>query len=355
MIGDKKINKDLDEFLDSMTEASLKMDFHTFDKTVSWYAYDPLIAKSWTKRILRMIDDSRKAGLTSRQLAKLVPNPSELRCKMLFDLWTSKYADVSSEDRLKIFDYYNAVLKALTREDPYAFAKNIVHSDEEVASVLKQMKPASPVVAKSLGRAVITCYNLGYALYSDMNPSLVYENYGPYDVSGKYGAGRILAVKEFGNLRPVDLWPETSGITCDKFLIGYVYRDVEMTMDAVSHAVYTGDLINSLEHYCLMVDGASCTIEELPRLVEPIEAAAVKVFRLFQALDLEKRKEKYYFQKAYFYKRICERLGQDWRPDKEILDEAKDRRLYQLALPEDSPEQTKLFRQTLDPRTEFKI
>jgi hypothetical protein len=44
-------NQEIDKFLDAAVESCCKMDFRAFENTVSWDVYDPLIAKSWTKRI----------------------------------------------------------------------------------------------------------------------------------------------------------------------------------------------------------------------------------------------------------------------------------------------------------------
>lgn len=347
--------REINKFLDAAAEACCKMDFRTFGETVSWFAYDPLIAKSWTKRILKMIDDCREAGLSSKETADLFPNMSELRFKMILDLWMTKYADISRGERKKIFDFYSRLLMTRCLEDPYAHFKNIIHTRKEIEKLLTEVRSANPKIAKNLGRLVSACYHLGHAMYSDMYPSVVYENYGPYDVSKKFGSGHMMAIKEFGNLRCKELWPESIILPCDFIRIIYIYRNVKMTVDAASHAVYQGDLINDLKYFGLKVDRRRYPEKDLEKISEAIEKMAILIFQKFQSFDFETRKEKYYFFKAYVYKKIYEKLGQDWRPSKEIINEARGKYLYQINWPKEKEKQKELVRKTLDPRIDFKV
>lgn len=346
-------NKEVETYLSAITEACFQMDFKTFDDTIVWFAYDPLAAKSWTKRMLAMIDNCQKAQLAPQDITRLFPSMSQLRNMMLFDLWMSKYAQAAAEDRKKIFTFYAGVLNEACLEDPHAFEfKNVIHTDHELDSMLSGVKPATPEIAKTLGRLLNACYHFGHAAYSDMNPSIVYENYGPYDVSDQYGPGHIAVVKEFNNLRPVELWPNTAALPCKDIKVVCVYKDVKVTIDNISHVVYEGDLINNLKHFRLIIDGVDFPIERLDEIIALIEMQAGTIFQEFQGLDFEARKEKYFHQKAYAYKDIYERLGQDWRPHLEILAEAKGKPLCDVNWPDNKDEQKKLFKQIADPRVD---
>lgn len=348
-----KHKNEVDNWLDAAVGACCIMDFRTFGETVAWFAYDPLIAKSWTKRILKMISDCKKAKLNPKETAILFPTMSQLRCMMIFDLWMSKYANTSRQERIKIFNFYNSLLKAGSLEDPHAVSKNIIHSKKEINDFLLKVTPGTPSIAKVLGRLVNACYHLGHAMYSDMNPSVVYENYGPYDVSNVYGPNHIVAIKEFGNLKATELWPESGMLPCNFIQIIYVYKDIKMTVDTCSHAIYEGNLISGLKYFSLKIDSKDYLVDKLDKTSEAIEKLTTQIFQKFQALDLENKKEKYYFMKAYVYKKIYERLEQDWRPSEEILAEARGKKLLHLNWPEDKNKQKEIVRKILDPRIEF--
>lgn len=345
--------QEMERALASFEKSIAAMDVRTFADVASWDQYDPLIAKAWTRRMLWMIDALAARRATPREVAALFPNMSELRVKFAFDLWMAKYAGAPQAEREKIAHFYLDLLNAFCVEDPYAMAKNVIHTPAEVEELLKRVRPASPDIARALGRLVSACYHFGFAAYSDMYPSIVYDNYGPYDVRGRFGPGHILAVKVFGNLRCPDLWPETADIPWMHVNILAVYRGVTMAVDSCSHAVYQGDLIRGLTHFSLHVDGVEFPPERIPEVRAVLERHAGDIFTKFQALPLEEKKVVYYHQKTYVYKKIFEFLGKDWRPSEEILAEARGKPLYRAAWPADEGEQRRLMRQILDPAAEF--
>lgn len=340
--------KEVEQAMDSFCKSWTDMDFNTFS-TVSWFTYDPLIANSWTKRLLRMIRDLEKKQISSKKVAGLFPNMSTMRVQMGFDMWTAKYANITAKERLEIAKFYIDGLNAYCLEDPYALQKNIIHSALEINDLLKNVGTANPSAAKKLGRLINACYHLGHAAYSDMYPDIVYDNYGPYDVSDKYGPNHIVAIKDFGNLQFSELWPEYDNLPWMHINIVNVYKNITMRVDAASHVIYEGDLINNLQSFRLKVDGKTVAIEEVDKISEQIEQKAIKLFNTFQAYDVEERKKKYYHQKAYVYKNVYDFLDQKWQPDEEILAEAKDKPLYQAKWPETKAAEIELIKKIFDP------
>lgn len=343
---------DVDEFLNAFTDACCQMDFRTFDASVSWFRYDPLIAKSWIKRLLKMIDDCKNTGLASAETARLFTNTSDLRNKMIFDLWMTRYAGVSLTERMKIFNFYCDLLYAVCIEDPLAKEKNVIHTHEQIKNLLSDVKIATPDIARKLGRLVSACYHASHAMYSDMNPSNVYDNYLSYDVAGIYGSNHTVVIKEFSNLRPKELWPEAVGLCGDKIEIVCVYENVNSKIDSISHVTYEGDTIVGLKFFSIKLDGQDLPVEKITEVSEQIEKLSVSVFQQFKQLDLEQTKRLYYHQKAYGYKKIHERLGQDWKPSAEVLQEAAGWSLHTVNWPEDKEEQKRFFRRMLDPRVD---
>lgn len=355
MIKKTQIDKDIDEFLDIVTKAWCTMDFQTFSDTGNWSTFDPLIANSWTRRILKMINDCKKAGLEYREIAGLFPNVSQIRIIMGFDLWMASYSNATTGEKIKIFNFYSSVLKSYCLEDPYCESKNIIHSQKEIDDFLSKTKKATPSIAKTLGRAVNACYHLSQAMYSDMHPCITYDNYGPYDVSKKYGIGHTLVIKMFKNLKAPELWPETNELSCKIIQIACVYKNMKIIINASSHIIYEGEVINNLKYFSLKVDEKDYSIEKLDKISEMIEKMAVSIFQKFKSLNLEEKKKKYYFTKAYFYKDLYKRLGQDWRPSEDVLAEARGRKLYQTNFSENKEKQKELIRKTLDPRIDFRV
>lgn len=319
----KEINRASLSFLGSI----LAMDLQTLGDNATWFGFDPLFAKSWTSRILKMISDLK--GTSYLKIAKMFPNASELRVKMWFDIWSSHYGKISKPQRFQIAKFYVNLLKTLCLSDPYAFSKNIIHSPKEVAKLCANLKPANPLIAKKIGRFISACYHLGHALYSDMYPSIVYENYGPYFLK-KFGKNRLVAIKTFDNLSCPELWPETKNFAWQKIELVCVYKNVQMTVDSASHAVFTGDLINGLEYYRLTISGKKASLETISQNIEKL---AIKIFKKTLKFSWEEKKIKYCRQKAYVYKNMYDFLKQDWRPSRQILTELKNKPVYKVNWP----------------------
>jgi hypothetical protein len=353
----KKITRkraDIDIFLDSILLGLGTMDMRTFE-TIAWFAHDPLIAHLWTKRVLQMIHDLKKTPLTSKEIALLFSSVSQLRGTAFFDMWITKYSKASRKERETIFDFYRKLLRAVCTDDPFALKSNRKHSKEEIQQLLPHLLPASSKEAKQLGRIANACYHLSHAMFSDMNPMIVYDNYGPYFVEHA-GASYLLAIKEFKSLQPLELWSETKNIPHAHIQGVYLYkRNVKMTVSALSHAMYKGNLINDLAYYALIIDGKPHPIENTKSAIATIEKQAAKIYIKIQSLEMEKRKQLYYFQKAYAYKHIYDYLGQPWQPGKDVLGEAKGRPLHKVVWPEKPRHQMKAMRKTFDPRTDFAV
>ena len=139
------------------------------------------------------------------------------------------------------------VLKSISLEDTYAESKNIIHNDNEIYEEINKLKKGNQKVAKKLGRLVSACYHLSHALYSDMHPSISYDNYGPYNISRKFGQNHIMVIKEFKHLNSEGLFRGLKRLSYDEIQIVCVYKNVKMTIDSVSHVVFKGDLIENLK------------------------------------------------------------------------------------------------------------
>ena len=328
------------------------MDFRAFENTVNVFVYDPLIAEAWTSsHTLPMIQEVKKSGLSYKEVAELLHNPTAARCLMYYDIFMAKFAKLGPEVYREIFSFYSDILNAICIKDPFVEnGNNLIHSESEVQAMIAKSKPATPEIARALGKLSNACYNISYGLYSDMNPQLVYDNLGPY-----YQAdNRMFALKIFYNLKPTDLWPETSSLPIGNFEVGCYYENVTLKVDTASHGVYAGDQINGLKGWWCTGDGKDLSIEEIHLARQQIEKSAVSIYTQVKKFDLEKKKEFYYFQKAWGYKKLYDRLGLDWRPDQAMLAQAKLKPLFnKWNMPDDEANKAEALGKLMDPRIEL--
>lgn len=343
----------IEEYLEAIGRDWVAMDFRTFSETVDVFSYDPLIAEPWTRlRTIPMLDAIESAEMSPKQAGSLLHNnPSAIRNFLNFDLLRAKYARFGVPVYMRIFKFYSNVLSAVCLEDIFVKnKKNIVHKDTEIAKMVARCEPANPEIARKLGKLANACYNLSYGLYSDMNCQLVYDNLGPYYQPD----GRMFAVKIFHNLKPTELWSETSSLPVKDIDIGALFEGVTLEVDMATHPIYSGDQINGLRGWWCVADGRHIDDKEIDTLRQAIEQKSVEIYMKYKALNLEAKKELYWHQHAWSYKKLFDILGLDWRPSQEIVLAGRGKPLFQnWQIPEDKNKQAELFQKIWDPRIEI--
>lgn len=343
----------VDDFLDAVVKGFAGMDFGIKFKPIDCFEIFPLYAKEGVDRILNILENAKNQDM--KELASKIHSPSVLRIEMFLVLIKAKLANVDEEKLVQIAEFYNSLLRTLCLEDYYAKdGKNIIHTKKEIKQFIDNLKVADPKIAEELGRLSNSCYHLAYGLYSDNNPQICYENFGPYDVSDEFGEGHILVIKQFQNLKPIELWgSKIEDLPYDKIRVYCVYKDLIFFMDAASHANFEGDLISGLKHFAVEIDGRVIgDLSEVRQATEKIGLKAMEMWSHLTGLDFETAKKKYLEQRCYNYVSLCKVLGIDWRPTKEMLEAVKDKQLAKGYWPEFSvPEsETAFWRLLIDPR-----
>ena len=315
----------IDDFLDAVDKGFAGMDLSTF-KPIDCFDIFPLYAKEGTNRILKIIENAKDHDI--QELARSMHSPSVIRVEMILALIKARVANLEKEKLVQIVEFYDSLLKVLCLEDHYAkYGKNIIHTKEEINQLVRNLKVADPKIAKELGKLSNSCYHLAYGLYSDINPQICYDNFGPYGVSENFGEGHILIIKQFQNLKPIELWgSKVDDLLSNKIKIYCVYKDVKFSMDVTSHANFEGDLINGLKYFAVEMDGRLISdFSEIRQTTEKIGLKAMEMWQTLTSLDFESAKVKYLEQRCYNYVNLCRKLGLDWKPTKEMLEVVKDK------------------------------
>ncbi len=330
------------------------MDFSTL-KPIDCFEMFPLYAQEGSERLLRIIEVSSKHDI--KEIARHMHSPSVIRVEMLLALVKARLAKVDKSTLMKIAEFYHSLLQAVCLEDHYAKnGKNLVHTNEEMREITTNLKVADPEVARRLGKLSNACYHLAYSLYSDINPQICYDNFGPYDVSDVYGRGHILVIKQFQNLKPVELWGDKAGdVPFNSIRLYCVYKEVGFSVDNASHIHYQGDVIQGLKYFKVEADNQF--VEDLSIIENAIHKINLKSIELWQALtvlDFESAKVKYLEQRCYNYVNLCTLIGMNWRPTKEMLNAVKDKPLATRFWPKfkNMGEADRFWKMMIDPRIE---
>lgn len=344
----------IDDFLNASAEGLGRMDLTTLEP-IDFLDITPLFAMEGVDRILKIIEKAE--GHDPKELAKKLFTPSAIRVELMIMLIKAKLAGKSKEDMNKIAEFFGSLLKAWCTEDPFLKeGKNMVHTKDEVRGFLKFLKPANSTIARELGKLSNACYHLSHALYSDINPQLCYENFGPYDVSDEFGKGHLLVIKQFQELKPKRLWGnKIKDLPVHKIRIYCIYKDVELTVDALSHAIYEGDLINGLKYYAVDFDGEVISdITELKEVTEKIGLKSAEIWDALTSLDFENAKVMYLRQRCYNYVHLCNMIGVDWKPTRGMIKAVKDMSFPKHFWPRFNTKREEIvfWKAVMDPRTE---
>jgi hypothetical protein len=341
-----------DEFCNASNAAWHAMDLRSFKGSINLFEYDPLIAVEWTdSHTLPMIAGVRRKNMSFATVAELLHTPSAIRGMLVYDLLMAKYTRRGRELYEQIFSFYDGVLKAICLEDPYAYRlKNIVHAEEDIQKYIARCATASPAIGRSLGKLSNACYSLSHGLYSDMHPQLVYENFGPYYQPN----GNLFALKVFHNLRPTELWPETQSLPVDSIQIGVLMEGVTMSVDVVTHAIYTGSQVDGLRGWWCEMDGKPVDVARIDEVRLQIEAMAIGIYQKFKTYNLDHLKELHVHQKAWGYKKLFDALALDWSPDQSVIDAMRNKPLFDAwASDPDTGALACEVRELVDPRIEI--
>ena len=124
-------------------------------------------------------------------------------------------------------------------------------------------------------------------------------------------------------------------------------------MDAITHAHYQGDTAQGLRYFSLEVDGSRYDLEQAVPLITALNQHAESAWERWTGLPLEEAKQKYALQKAYSYKLLCEKLGRDWRPGAEVMENLRGKPLARGMWPQFARKESfvDFYLQIIDPRT----
>lgn len=348
----------LDQYIESVHTALGAMDFGTL-QPFDHLQFSPLIAKEWIEKISELMKRTKEQNMSTKELAALWPGMSSLRCQMCFMILDLKSVRIPKEKCVEITRFLFEMLQHGAKEDVHGFNSNITMTKKEVKALFKkkQLKRATPAIAKNLGMIYNSLYNLGAGYYVDFYLDYGIENDGPYDVSEIYGLGHILVIKHVRGMKPVELFPEAEGFIADDVTIYCVYKDVKYTTNLVSvHSIYEGDTINGLKYWGMEIDGRMAGEQELDDIFEKSAQASIEQWQRLTSLSFEDQKVKAAEIRCFGMRKLFERVGMDWRPSQNMLDALKGKPFKDNSywkIPEDEKKKKEYWKKMYDPREEF--
>lgn len=344
----------LDEFLDAVQASLGAMDLSTLQPT-SWLHFQPLVDQEWLDWFYSLKKECDEQKISFKQLAKAFP-PGLCREHLLFTLQDLKSGRWPREKRLEIAEWFYKIIRAGSQGDYFGLeGSNLVHAPEQVQMILqKQFVEGSVESARALGRLHNAAYNLGAALYLDFYMGKPARNCGPYYLDND----RQLVVKQAFFLKPKQIWPDIASCA-ENIELFAIYQGTRFSVDFIScHSQFDGDAITGLKQWRLEVDGKPVeSVKEIDEITFNIAENGKNQWKKIKQLSEKELIEKALWIRGYVFKSVCDLVGMDWRPTKEMLSALEGKTLEQgwntWKQPSGEKEFWEYWRKMLDPRVEF--
>lgn len=320
---------DLDKLLDVYCEGIYAMDPKT---ALPFWDYDfgPIYGDLWIKKMLKACHLAKDKGLTPKQIAGFFQNIAVPRKELIYSLVDLKVGKIPKEERMFFVNFWWDVVKEMSVEDCMVERSNIIHTPEQIEQFLKNLfwEKSDLPKARQIGNLAMNLNSLAYGLYTDIFAHNSMENFGAYDVSKYFGNKHILVIKQWVNLRPVELFPEFKDFPFDKLNIFAIYKDIGYTVDIYTHQIYSGNAAQNLVKYCVLIENEKTlnNVTELKNLNNFLGKLATEHYLKMQQRGFEEAKKNWVLARNYQFKDFFKAVGIEWR-DQNILDRIKDKQL----------------------------
>lgn len=324
-----------------------------------WFQFHPLFDREWCMYIEKIIDEMNKRGLTAKDLTPHPFEPFTQRDFMSFGFLTVKTARSPKEKRMKIMEFYNELAKARYKKDSYSLEGTSIVLLPNEADALAQKIPFNepkPIITRQLGNIYSASYTLQNGLYLDFYMGYGHEYFGPFPMDDLFGAGTILVIKHFPDMRPTDIWPDFKS-PCKSLRMYSIYKNVSFKTDLFTcHGVFTGNTVTGLVKWALEIDGKFVTDEkQIEKLSEQLMELSKNQWEVLVKQDFETQKQTGLLINCYNHKPLTDQLGLDWRPTAEMKKAVAGKQFVgpnYWQIPSDDAKRREYWKKIMDPRNE---
>ena len=292
----------------------------------------PLYNDLWLKKLYEMVTIFREKDYQVKDYLDYFPNLSSTRFIALMVLIHHQTSKMNNPKLVTtIEDFLVESIKLRAKKDLFAYDANIEYSDAELKKILSErpLNKVSLEESREIGKILVALASLTHGLYNDWCTDFDYEISGPYYLSGK-----MILVRTFPDIRPIDIWPNISW-PYDRVSIITEYKNLKAKIAFVGcHITYSDNVVEKLTGYNLEVDGKVIKgLEKLKKLRDELMPIAASQFEKFMKMDFENQKIKFLYQEHYQFKKLFDLLEIDWKPTKEMIQKIKDKQLLKNIFP----------------------
>lgn len=271
-----------------------------------------LFVKEFGEELLEDLAWLEAQGLTLAEIARPFQNPARLYRiidSTIYSMRRNRYPMAAQRAVvLKLLDMTSALKYGSEFNED---GRNVLYDPNRAAAVAASIvDPVSAAESQLVHRFCGIMWAYTEAIFFRAH-DVTKEIHGPYPCGD---GGRQFIVKEYLNLRPVELWPHASLLPCQTIRIFKRYTDaVRIRIDALNHLYHDGGpLVPNLESCVVEVDGVRQPVSVLAPHLAAAHQTITEISRHVDAITWNERVLKY-ADIFWFRKRpVSDRRGRDW-------------------------------------------
>lgn len=280
---------------------------------VNWY-----LSQFMPREVYFLIKKLKEKGLSTKGIAKLFWGPSGFIHLLYCADFT--FEGLTSEQSAEFVENVVDLISCYRKKDLFCENwKNILWSKEKVKSMISKYDfietKNNGDISKTLAKlnTVLWQYciliQIGHRAYS-------HEFHGPYNLEN----GEILLVREYYNLKPVQVWPFTNKLPVEKLTSFEVYKDIDIRLDMFNHLDTSALLPQKLQRFCIIMGDSK--VVKRGEINQAFDSAinTLEIGNTFiKGFTKRDWVKKLIEMRCFWLKNKAFVGGVDWKPDAEIL------------------------------------
>lgn len=310
------------ERLEKYVEAALIPRFNTDRRKYPIYAgrVGKLYLDVLSEELFNDIEEFKSRGGTIQDLSRIFNNPARIMRMAHTILAGLKMNDSPIEKKRQMILTLLDIVKAMKYGSEFCEdGKNLILSPTELSGLLENEplreadKDSSRLVQQLCG--VLWAYaETPYFVCH----GIAMEAHGPY--KNPQNESQIMLIRDFFNLKPIDLWQECNLVPFEKVRIITIHENIDVWFDAFDNLyIRSGNLVESLRLYSVRADEKLLSLDPIKEFSNILNDA---IFPITAKINLWTEREiarKYMEIFWYQVKPLKEALGKSWRPPQIVL------------------------------------
>lgn len=340
----KKINKNIKWIRNYSRAVKLFTFDHDPSSHLPFNAFNfyPMYFDLWLDKIYEAIFKIKSRRVSQKIIKINMPSYGALRFIVYTLINMANYYDYNHNKIKAILNFFIEMMDDLSK-DADIFNEHMIKlkNDDEIKKILKNIENADclndrEVFSRLTG--VLALYN--HALYNDYSTEYGYALEGPYEIDGK-----VLIIRNYPDLSPVDLWPELEDFDIKEIKILSVYGKIKIKMRFIStHLICAQKYQNKLNKYLIYVNGEKLDdLVKINQMTKKIADLTFKIYKKQKSFNLEETKKLFLKQQGYEIRGLFDLAGIDWRPDKNIIKRIRNKKIADGIISKNYPETKKEY------------